>query len=117
MDNIELLSKQIQEYQEQNREQLKIYQEQNQREHEQLSGQIRQLLTEVHVLYSERNMNEEKFDRLFKGQSDIKETVQKIDDRVENLEDRQMKRDHLVKWIVAGITVAATVAGIIYKFF
>ena len=83
MDVLDLLSKQ-----------LESYQEQNVKEHKELSNKIDQMLTELHVLYSERNVNEKRFDNLEEGQVEIKETVNKIEERVKNLEERDLKRDH-----------------------
>ena len=120
MDSLELLSKQIQQYQDQNQKQLQSYQDQNQHEHELLSQKIQQLLTEVHVLYSERNLNEDKFARLEQGQEEIKESTSDIDKRLKTLEEHQLKRkfgwDLFLKVIGAVATIAA-ILGVIAKLF
>ncbi len=102
MDPMELLSKQLQQYQ-----------EQNERDHDMLNKKIDQMLTEIHVLFSERNVNEKRFDNLEEGQKEIKETVNEIDKRVKYLEEHHMKRDHLWKWIVKGLGVLSVIVGLI----
>ena len=102
MDSTELLAKQIQQYQ-----------EQNERDHDMLSKKIDQLLTEIHVLFSERNVNEKRFDSLEEGQKEIKEVVNEIDKRVKNLEEHHMKNDHLWKSILKGLGVASIIAGLL----
>ena len=102
MDSTELLAKQIQQYQ-----------EQNERDHDMLNKKIDQLLAEIHVLFSERNVNEKRFDNLEEGQKEIKEVAGEIDKRVKSLEEHHLKRDHLVKWIIKGLGVASVIAGLI----
>ena len=118
MDPLELLSKQIQQYQDQNQKQLQQYQDQNQRDHEMLSQKIQQLLTEVHVLYSERNLNEDKFNRLQEGQKEIKDATTDIDLRLKNLEEHHLKRQHgwalFLKVIGASATIGA-ILGVVLK--
>lgn len=95
MSPIELLAKQIQQIS-----------EQNQKDHDNLNKKIDQLLTEIHVLYSERNVNEKRFDSLELGQKEIKEEVQV-------LKEHHIKRDHLWKWVVKVLGIAGLVLGII----
>lgn len=118
MDPLELLSKQLQQYQDQNQKQLQQYQDQNQREHEALTQKINQLLTEIHVLYSERNLNEDKFNRLQAGQEEIKEELNSLKDDLKVLEDHHLKRQHgwalFLRVIGAGATLGA-ILGVILK--
>ena len=102
MDSTELLAKQIQQYQ-----------EQNERDHDMLNKKIDQMLAEIHVLFSERNVNEKRFDNLEEGQKQIKETADEIDKRVKNLEEHHMKKDHFWKTIVKILGVVSVVAGLI----
>ena len=120
MDPLELLSKQLQQYQDQNQKQLQQYQDQNQREHEALTQKINQLLTEIHVLYSERNLNEDKFNRLQAGQEEIKEELNSLKDDLKVLEDHHLKRQHgwgLMVKIVGTCAGIGAVIGAIMKIF
>lgn len=118
MDPLELLSKQLQQYQDQTQKQLQQYQDQNQREHEALTQKINQLLTEIHVLYSERNLNEDKFNRLQTGQEEIKKELNSLKDDLKVLEDHHLKRQHgwslFLKVLGASATICA-ILGVILK--
>ena len=108
MTPIELLSKQLQQYQ-----------EQNARDHENLNKKIDQMLSEIHVLFSERNSNEDKFNGLEKGQNEIKNTANDIDERVKNLEEHHLKRQHswgLFLKVLGTLATVGAIAGIILKF-
>ena len=113
MDSLELLSKQLQQYQDQNQKQLQSYQDQNQREHEVLTGKIDQLLTEINILYSERNLNEDKFNRLQAGQEEIKEELNGVKEDLKVLQEHHLKRDHSFKLAIKIISVTATICAIV----
>lgn len=102
MESIELLSKQLEQNQKQNIE-----------EHRELSSKIDKMLTEIHVLYSERNLTEEKLENLEEGQNQIKETVNKIEERVKNLEESDLKRNHARGLLYKSLGVAATLGAIV----
>ena len=109
MESVELLSKQIEQYNQQNRE-----------EHEVINAKIDRMLTEIHVLYSERNVNEKRFDDLEKGQNEIKETTNNIDDRIKRLEERDLKRQHswnLALKVLGVLATAGAIIGVIIRFF
>ena len=108
MNTIDLLSKQ-----------LENYQEQNVREHETLSKKFDQMLSEIHILFSERNLNEDKFNRLEEGQKEIKETADSIDNRVQNLEEHHLKSQHswgLSLKVLGILATVGAIAGIVLKF-
>lgn len=110
MDPIKLLAQQLQQYQDQNQKNLHQYQDQNQREHEQLTKKIDQVLAEVHALNSERNteqaLNNDKFQKLESGQSEIKKDLKEI-------KDQNLKRDHLIKWLLQALGAVSIAAGLI----
>lgn len=119
MDPIKLLSNQIQQYQQQNQEQFHKYQEQNEHDHRMLESKIDQILGMMQAMIIEQNSHKKRLDGLESGQTEIKQTIDDIDKRVKNLEQRAVKSDHLRDWILKGLGVAALIAGLfatVWKF-
>ena len=124
MDSLELLSQQIQQYQQQNQKQMQIYQEQNEKDHEKLETNIKEnhseMMAVVQVLTSETASNKKINASLEDRQKEIKDTIDAIDKRVKGLEDHQLKREHswntFLKWTGAIATIGA-ITSVILKLF
>ena len=108
MDKFELLFNQIKEIS-----------SQNERDHEQINSKMDQMLTEIHVLFNERNVNEKRFDTLEQGQKDLKIELDSVQKKLQNLQDQNLKRQHgwsLFGKVLAGIATVAGIVTALWKF-
>ena len=100
MDSLELLSKQIQSYEENNRS-----------EHSRLYEKMDEILTVTQAVTTEISSHKKQLNSLEKGQEEIKDSIDAMDKRVKGLEDHQLKRDHswnmFLKWSGAVATIGA----------
>ena len=109
MDSTELL-KQLQN---QLQQQLQQYQNENKRDHDRLFQKIDQMSDKISQLSSDQRVNERRFDSLEAGQKEINTTVNAIDKRVKDLEERDLKRSHNWSLFLKALTVIAALGGIV----
>ena len=110
--SIELLSKQIDNYAQQSRQQFSEYQKQNESDHEKLEQKIDEALSMMQTLFIETSSHKKQLSDLEIGQKEIKGTLESIDKRVESLEEKQSKSDHVRGLVIKGLGVLSVSIGI-----
>lgn len=118
MEPIELLSKQLEQYQDSNQKTLQQYINQNESDHKQLNDKIDELLKEIHSLNTDKGISDAKLTALEQGQSEIKTDIKKIQEDLKVLEDHHLKRQHawhLFIKIISTTAIIGSIAGVILK--
>ena len=106
MEPIELLSKQLEQYQNQNAREHEVLSAKIDNKYDAILNRIDELVSIYNALHSERLQDEAKI-------LEIEDRQKKIQADVQDIKDHQMKRAHLWSWILKALGTISVIGGII----